>query len=232
MDLTVMQVALFFEDIIRKPERKIKPLICNVFGEDYVDKADKELLNVNLPIDFPTIQMVYTKKFRWNINISQSRLDVFAELPVQVNEDFQSELIQESKATIKKVVHQIVSQIDVNRVGVVGKFFEINETPTLSISQKLFDGKYNKSTELNFRVNNITEYDDHIINNIIQVGEATVSTFNKETSETIPYRGVLLMRDINNSAAEGESLEEEKINKIIDFACGNFEREKIVEVWG
>lgn len=231
MDLTVVQVAFFFEDIIRKPEKRIKPLICNVFGEDYIEQKHDELVGINMPIDIPLIQMTYNRFFTWNINIAQSRLDIFAELPVQKNGDIQSELISEVSATIKKVINQLLSKIDINRLGVVGKFFEIKDNPTKLISQKLFNEKYNNSVELNFKVNNQELFENLVLNNIIQIGEATMNTVDRNTKKQTPNTGVMLIRDINNKVDEDEILEEETVYKLLDFACNSFTRAEIEKVW-
>lgn len=231
MDLTVVQVAFFFEDIIRKPEKRIKPLICNVFGDDYTEQKHDELMGINMPIDVPLIQMSYNRVFTWNINIAQSRLDIFVELPVQKNCDIQSELISDVNSIIKKVIAQLLSKVDINRLGVVGKFFEINDNPTKLISQKLFNEKYNNSVELNFKVNNQVPFENLVLNNITQIGEATMNTVDRDKKEHTPYRGVMLIRDINNKVDEDEILEEETVYKLLDFSCNSFTRAEIEKVW-
>jgi len=231
MDLTVVQVAFFFEDIIRKPEKRIKPLICNVLGDDCIETRHDELIEVNLPIDIPLINMSYRKFFTWNINIAQSRLDVFAELPVQLNGDIQSDLILEVRDVVKKIIDQVLGTVDINRLGIVGKFFEVNDNPTKLISQKLFNGKYDNSVELNFKVNNQESFENLFLNNITQIGEATMNTVDRNTREQSPNRGVMLIRDINNKVDEDNILEKEIVNKILDYACKSFTREAIKKVW-
>lgn len=188
MRVLKIQVALFFRDIISRPD-----ILAENINQKLGNMFDAMPTCVELPLDAPAeIPIVYRKstKLPHQLNVARSRCDLILTPMVENNSlgviesRYNNEIIEYIKAAM--LGNNIV------RIGIVYTVFQEAEKPCDCISTKYFGGLIKGENELSFRVNKVTNVKGVETNSVFNVSNAIAETNGKKEE------GILYIRDINN----------------------------------
>ena len=188
MKVIKIQVALFFRDIISRPD-----ILAENINQKLGNMFDAMPTCVDLPLDAPAeIPIVYRKstKLPHQLNVARSRCDLILTPMVENN----SLAVIESRYNneILEYIKAAMEGNDVIRIGIVYTVFQEAEKPCDYISTKYFGGLIKGENELSFRVNKVTNIKGVETNSVFNVSNAIAETNGKKDE------GVLYIRDINN----------------------------------
>lgn len=188
MKVIKIQIALFFKDIISRPD-----LLAEQINQKLGNMFDAMPTCVDLPLDAPAeIPVVYRKctKLPHLLNVSRNRCDlIFTPL---VENNVLSVIEARYSNDILEYVKAAMSNYEIIRIGIVYTVFQENKKPCDYISSKYFGGLIKGESELSFRVNKVTNVKGIETNCVFNVSNAVAETDgNKE-------EGIVYIRDINN----------------------------------
>ena len=188
MSVIKIQIALFFKDIISRPDllaEEINQKLGNIF--------DAMPTCMDLPLDAPPeIPIVYRKstKLPHLLNVARNRCDLILTPMLENNSLGVIEARYNNEIT--EYIKAAIAGYDVTRIGIVYTVFQEVETPCDYISNKYFGGLIKGESELSFRVNKLTNIKGIETNCVFNVSNAIAETNGKKDE------GVLFIRDINN----------------------------------
>lgn len=188
MKVIKIQIALFFKDIINRPDfvaENINQRLGNMF--------DAMPTCMDLPLDAPAeIPIVYRKstKLPHLLNVARNRCDLILTPMIENN----SLGVIESRYNneITEYIKAAMEGNDIVRIGIVYTVFKETEKPCDYISNKYFGGNIKGENELSFRVNKVSILKGIETNSVFNVSNAIAETNGKKDE------GILFIRDINN----------------------------------
>ena len=189
MKVINLQVALFFKDIVSRPD-----LLAENINKRLGNMFDAMPACIDLPIEAPAeIPIVYRKstKLPHTLNVARNRCDLFFTPMVEndslgvIEARYNNEIIEYIKATME--------ENNVIRIGLVYTVFQEAENPCDYISAKYFGGHIKGESELSFRVNRIMKIKGIEVNSVLNISNAIAETEGKKEE------GILFVRDINNA---------------------------------
>ncbi|HCI5633956.1 TPA: hypothetical protein NPN98_005324, partial [Klebsiella variicola subsp. variicola] len=132
----------------------------------------------------------------YTINVSFSRMDfAINNIEKGLKEvDITSDFISKSKLIIKNLPDNIY----LNRIGIIGSFFEFEKSPAISLARKIIKKDLGNVSEFNFRYNKLSSDFGHTFNNILSINNAIFEAENASHHS----EGILIQKDINNIPTE------------------------------
>ena len=195
MKVINIQIALFFKDIISRPDR-----LAEEINQKMGDIFDAMPTCIELPPDAPAeIPIVCRKssKLPHQLNVARNRCDLI--LTPMLENNALGVIESRYNNEITDYITTAIERNDIVRIGIVYTVFEEVEKPCEYISDKYFGGLIKGESELSFRFNKILNIKGIDTNNVFSVSNATAES-NGEKEE-----GILYIRDINNVTKEGDS---------------------------
>ena len=206
MKVIKIQIALFFKDIISRPD-----LLAENINQKLGNMFDAMPTCMDLPLDAPAeIPIVYRKstKLPHLLNVARNRCDLILTPMVENNSLGVIEARYNNEIT--EYIKAAMSENDVIRIGIVYTVFQEAEKPCDYISTKYFGGLIRGENELSFRVNKVTNIKGVETNSVFNVSNAIAETNEKKDE------GILFIRDINNVVkATGSKLTLKQITNIL-----------------
>lgn len=188
MKVVKIQVALFFKDIVSRPD-----LLAEEINQKLGNMFDAMPTCMDLPLDAPAeIPVVCRKstKLPHLLNVSRSRCDLILTPLVEntslsvIEARYNNDFLEYIKVAMK--TNEII------RIGIVYTVFQENRKPCEFISDKYFGGLIKGESELSFRVNKVINIKGTETNCVFSVSNAMAETDGKKEE------GVLYVRDINS----------------------------------
>lgn len=189
-----LQLALFFKDIVNRPDVEFKDINENMFN--IFDAVPSILpLPKELPTDVPMITQ-RSENNQYVCNIARSRIDlIFQRID---GEKSNAEILKDFNSKVNGFAKYIDKKQDLVRFGLVARYFHEDEKAIETIKNKYFSNLPESLRELSFRYNRNSEHLKYKINDIVEINTATIKIGGKEQS------GILINRDINNIPENGK----------------------------
>ena len=172
MKLISMQIALFAQDLISRPD-----LLMNEINEKLGNIFDAMPTILNLPADVPAeipLAQIRSKNNVYALNISRTRIDLIIS-PIFSEEKTPQEMYKQFKPTVDKYYKTAMKSVPLNRIGIIYTLFEPSESNVQAIFEKYLKEEYRiDSTEVTVRTNNQTLNQGVVYNNIRNVQTAVV----------------------------------------------------------
>ncbi|HGY1289161.1 TPA: hypothetical protein ACNUZJ_003920 [Raoultella ornithinolytica] len=191
------QIAIFFNNRIERPDIFLSTL--NDSSGNLFDKMPQIIpLPDDIPEEFPRVSS--RNSFEpYFINISLTRMEFTLNVfeSKRPEQECYSDFILKSKL----IINSIPSDISINRIGLIGNYFQPDKQPSLSLSRKFIKRELGNISEFNLRFNKPSEDFGFEFNNILSIGNADLTIRNIETS------GVYIQRDINNTPIKNKKID-------------------------
>ena len=190
MELVTIQIALFSENLISRPD-----VLMNEINNRLGNILDSMPTILNLPIDAPAeipIAQIQSSNNIFSLNISRHRVDLIIR-PNLAEKQSPSDCYKKYKATIDKYYKTVTNAIGVIRIGIIYTLFE-----EMANNVEAIFGKYMKenfptnTTEISIRTNTHSMNKNIIYNNIRNVQAGDLHIGNQVHS------GVVIQLDTNN----------------------------------
>lgn len=202
--LLTIQFALFFRDIIERPDTAFSELnerMINLFdGMPSVLPVPREL-----PPEIPIVTL-RSEKDGYSCNISRSRIDI---LFSRVDDKKQNkEVFKDFNIKVAAFSKYVFEKQDVIRFGLVARYFKQDSDPVSTIKKKYFSNAVGSVAELSLRYNAQSSVQKKIINDVVEIG-ANQLAFNGQIID-----GILVQRDINNVPVVNELLSVQELGEL------------------
>lgn len=190
MEVTTLQIALFFSNTITRPDELFSTL--NNEMDNIFDAIPTSLPLPPEVLDVP-LKMMTSSNNKYQCNIARSRIDLF----INDNPTISNDMNQ----LVRLFIDKITTKTEVNRFGFVGSYFIEDENASKRIQDKYFKHTDEDIDEINVRfkrpkvLNNQTTNDNTMINSMVQVNQFTGAT----------RKGLLIQKDINNNLQQATS---------------------------
>ncbi|TCL47973.1 hypothetical protein EDC47_109237 [Raoultella planticola] len=186
------QLAIFFTNTITRPDQFLSKL--NESSGNIFDSMPQIIpLPPEIPPEIPRVSSTSASGI-YSINISLSRMDItmnMVDSPLKEG-DAISDFILKAKLIIKN----IPSDVQLNRIGIIGSYFELDKNPAITLSRKLAKKDLGNISEFNLRYNKPSSDFGYTFNNIYSINNAQIDT------RSISSNGVFIQKDINNMPSE------------------------------
>lgn len=186
------QLAIFFTNTITRPDQFLSKL--NESSGNIFDSMPQIIpLPPEIPPEIPRVSSTSVSGI-YSINISLSRMDItmnMVDSPLKEG-DAISDFILKAKLIIKN----IPSDVQLNRIGIIGSYFELDKNPAITLSRKLAKKDLGNISEFNLRYNKPSSDFGYTFNNIYSINNAQIDT------RSISSNGVFIQKDINNIPSE------------------------------
>ncbi|SXN60089.1 Uncharacterised protein [Klebsiella pneumoniae] len=162
------QLAIFFTNIITRPDQFLSKL--NESSGNIFDSMPQIIpLPPEIPPEIPRVSSTSASDI-YSINISLSRMDItmnMVDSPLKEG-DAISDFILKAKLIIKN----IPSDVQLNRIGNIGSYFELDKNPAITLSRKLAKKDLGNVSEFNLRYNKPSSDFGYTFNNIYSINNA------------------------------------------------------------
>lgn len=188
MKVITIQIALFFKDIISRPD-----LLAEDINKKMGGIFDAMPTCIDLPLDAPAeIPVVQRKSTRLPhvLNVSRNRCDLI--LTPLVENSYLSVVEARYGNEILEYIKAAMQGNEIVRTGIIYTVFQADKKPCEHISNKYFGGLIKGGSELSFRVNKVSNVKGIDINCVLNITNAIAETNGQEEE------GILYIRDINS----------------------------------
>lgn len=199
-----LQFALFFRDIIDRPDLEFSDLNINLMN---IFDAIPTIINIprELPADVPIVSQ-RSNSNEYVCNISRSRIDLHYN---KINEDISnSEVLIDFNSKVMRLISYLFKKRDFIRFGMICRYFHPDKNAIKVIKDKYFKATIGDVAELTIRFNQKSKMDSWDLNDMIEIS-AALALLNGNQEE-----GVFIQRDINNDVVSNKILTEEDLLKI------------------
>ena len=210
-----IQLALFFETPISRPDELISPLdkkLNKLFDgiPTIMPMPDFDKIKVDLPV----VQLT-SKTSGYRCNISKTRIDFFYR-PKKIVKDFKNiknDFNGKAIKFIEAVIDSNFSQI--NRIGFVADYFIEHSNPSSRLQKKYISLQLGDLRDIAIRFNKENKIENLSINDItnIQTGFLIIDKKQK--------KGFLIQRDINNIVEKDLKFNLISLKNFLNY-CYNF----------
>lgn len=214
--LLQLQLALFFRDIETRPDKFISEISDDIFNQMPIILP----LPQDAPIEIPVV-MLNSSDGRYNCNIAKSRID-FILNNINSNNDILIDL-NEFIRNMRSYSTVVFNDKKIIRFGFIGQYFVENDSAVNSIKDKYIKKAIGNLEELNIRYNKRFNYEDMLLNNIVDIGKGNV------VSGEIVKEGIMIQKDINN-VPDNNLIELEEMLKVIKEQLEEFSEKGIREI--
>lgn len=191
-----IQLALFFEKSISRPDGLINPLnkkLNNLFDgvPIIMPVPDSDKIKVELPV----VQLT-SKTSGYRCNISKNRIDFFYR-PKNIIKDFKNIKNEFNDKAIKFIETVLDSNVSlVNRIGFVIDYFIEHNNPSLRLQKKYISLQLGDLRDIAIRFNKKNIIENLSINDVTNMQTGFLIVDKKQK------KGFLIQRDINNIILE------------------------------
>ena len=184
------------------------------------------------PLEIPIVNLSSSDN-KWNINIARNRLDLFYNfhresttfsLPTKYT--YESDIYEEVLEKSHTLCINLMNRVDINRIGIVGNFFEEIARPAKNLQKKYLkipSGDTN-TTEVAIRYNARTSLGNLELNDHINIYNSILANRDKQ------LEGITIVRDINNVQTE-TPITLKQYDDILTRVTTLFSFKKMSEVW-
>lgn len=222
MKLISMQIALFAQDLISRPD-----LLMNEINDKLGNIFDAMPTILNLPADVPAeipLAQIRSKNNVYALNISRTRIDLIIS-PIFSEEKTPQEMYKQFKPTVDKYYKTAMKSVPLNRIGIIYTLFEPSESNVQAIFEKYLKEEYRiDSTEVTVRTNNQTLNQGVVYNNIRNVQTAVVHV------GKVDHKGVVIQLDTNNVPSAEVVLSTEMVANVISHAAAKLKPNAVKEL--
>lgn len=222
MKLISMQIALFAQDLIPRPD-----LLMNEINDKLGNIFDTMPTILNLPADVPAeipLAQTRSKNNVYALNISRSRIDLIIS-PIFAEEKTPQEMFKQFKPTVDKYYKTAMKSVPLNRIGIIFTLFEPSESNVQAIFEKYLKEEYRiDSTEVTVRTNNQTLNQGVVYNNIRNVQTAVVHV------GKVDHKGIVIQLDTNNVPSTEIVLSTEMVANVISHAAAKLKPHAVKEL--
>ena len=199
-----LQFAYFLRDIVSRPDLEFSTLnseMLNIFD------AMPQMIPVprELPPEVP-VMILSSERKEYTCNISRSRIDFI--LQRTNDEKSNLDLLKDFNSKVAGMTKVITSKQEVNRFGMVARYFYQDITAVRTLRNKFFSNAVDGAEELSLRFNRVSESFGYRVNDIHEINSADAVTNGKIE------KGILIQRDINNNPIQGKHFDYETLLKI------------------
>lgn len=222
MKLISMQVALFAQDLVPRPD-----LLMNEINGKLGNVLDAMPTILNLPSDVPPeipLAQIHSKDNVFALNISRGRIDLVISPSFQENMSPQ-DMFKRFKPTIDKYYKTAMQSVPINRIGIIFTLFEPSNSNVRTVFEKYLTERYRpENMEVMIRTNTQTLNQGIVYNNIRNVQAAVVHVGNQE------HTGVIIQLDTNNVPSREAVLSTEMVASVISQAAAKLKPNAIKEL--
>lgn len=205
MKLTMIQIALFFGGIIERPDLEIEKINSNM--GNLFNTIPTVIPVPNEVMDIPVVQMK-SSNGNYALNLARNRVDFIINInPALSNYD---DIIKKYKQFAIKLSEYYIAKIQIKRIGIVSRNFLAHQNPVQHIANKYFKDIVEGSFELNFRYNKRKKFNEHTINDVIEISQGQQLLNGNLTL------GIIIQRDINNNLDWNKNLSKLELSQFIE----------------
>ncbi|WP_305369475.1 hypothetical protein [Photobacterium leiognathi] len=117
-------------------------------------------------------------------------------------------ILNDFNAKVRGLTSVILSKQEVNRFGMVARYFHLDKSSIFTLKKKFFSNAVDGAEELGLRFNKPTEFHGFKINDIIEVSAAEMQL------NGVNHKGILIQRDINNNPNSVSSISQDTLTEI------------------
>lgn len=203
-DIVSLQFALFFRDIIERPDLEFADINSNLMN---IFDSIPNIIPIprELPNDIPIVTQ-RSESNEYVCNISRSRIDLHYN---RINaEKTNVEVLADFNAKVNGLLNYLFSKRDFVRFGMICRYFHPCNLPTEVLKSKYIKESIGDLAEISLRYNKKQSAIGWQINDIVEISAAKVVVNNQEKD------GVYVQRDINNDVILDKSLTKDELLKI------------------
>ncbi len=199
-----LQFALFFRDIIDRPDIEFSDLNANM-----MNVFDAVPTVMPIPRELPPEVPMVTHRSESNeyiCNIARSRID----LHFQRISDNRSnaEVVVDFNAKVLGFIIYVLKKRPVDRFGMICRYFHESSSAVEMIKKKYIIDSIGDVEELGLRYNRKSKVDEWEINDIVEITAAVAVIENSQRN------GIFVQRDINNTPQKDKQINEKVLQKI------------------
>lgn len=203
LKLTSLQFALFYRDIISRPDLEFSELnskMMNIFN----GIPSSMNLPPEIPADIPLITY-RSESGEYSCSMARSRLDLHF---IKIDEKSNEEILVDFNAKVTSLVSYILSKRDIVRFGFICRYFKHSDDPISDIQSKYCVSNMPKVEDIGIRFNQASSFNDWEINDMVEIAAYKMQISGKTEN------GVFIQRDINNSPVPDKTITEDDLKKI------------------
>lgn len=222
MKLLSVQVALFSEELINRPDllmTEVNSRLGSIFD------AMPNIINLPpiVPAEIPIVQTKSTNEI-YALNVSRNRIDLMITPPYE-RENTPSELFNEYKSVIEKYCKTVLNSIKLIRIGIILTLFQDFDDNTRAVFEKYLCAPYSTNyVEVNLRMNRQSLHKGIVYNNIRTVEAGELYIGNATT------KGVILQLDTNNASETDKQINYDIISTVLSQAAGKIKPAALKEL--
>ena len=200
-----LQFALFFQDIIERPDLEFSELNLNLMN---IFDAIPTIVNIpkELPSDIPIVTLRSSTN-EYSCNISRSRIDLHYN--VTTDKKTNSEIIQDFNSKVFGLIEYLFNKRDFIRFGLICRYFHPDSQAIQTIKNKYFKDSFGQVAELSLRFNQKSKFNDWDLNDMVDISDALAVVY-KSREEY----GIFIQRDINNDVVIDKTLTKKELHEI------------------
>lgn len=183
------QFAVFFKQNINRPDTFFNTLnegIGNLF-----DRMPQIIpMPAEVPPEIPRVSATNTND-TYSMNVSLNRFDFT--INVTDSKFKEAEAMSDFAIKLKLIIKNLPESLDVNRIGMVGNYFELEKNPATVLAKKLSRKDLGLVNEFNYRFNKVNQEFGFGFNHIYSFSNALINT------KGIDAEGIFIQKDINNN---------------------------------
>jgi hypothetical protein len=214
MLLVRFQFAAFFSEPIQRPDRIGQRL--NDHCGDLFDQPPMIIpLPDNVPSDIPSATY-NDSKGKYQCTIAKSRLDFYINgSELEYSYDV---LLNEYNSVVRPYLIGLISFESINRVGIVGQYFEENVDPYSVITKRYYRQRpFKELTDIGVRYGKKETHKDYVANTVVSVNSA----FLNKQNNPVGTLGVFTQIDVNTDTVE-KGVSTINVNVIIEKLLKGF----------
>lgn len=186
------QFVVFFKQHIIRPDTFFNTLnegIGNLF-----DRMPQIIpMPAEVPPEIPRVSATNSSD-TYLMNVSLNRFDFTVN--VADSKFREDEAMSDFIVKLKLIIKNLPNNYDVNRIGMVGNYFELEKNPATVLAKKLSRKDLGLVNEFNYRFNKISQDFGFNFNHILSFSSALINT------KGVDAEGVFIQKDINNNPTD------------------------------
>jgi len=215
-----VQIALFYSKLDVRADKLFYRL--NEAIDEVLDNAPINIPTPqNMTGDIPQLQAVSSNNL-YTLQITGQRIDLV------LNNNFVNDTANTNALKFEDIATKFVKYISDNhnivRFGLVSTTIVDNGKSVDSIKKKYFKEVIDKPVDLSLRYNNKMKRDKYLLNNIVEVSSAYANVNGNQK------KVVVIMRDINNDAQQGQTLRKNFISESLSSFYNDLLPERVKEL--
>ena len=198
------QFVVFFNQHIVRPDT-----FFNLLNEGIGNLFDRMPQIIPLPTEVPPeIPRVTATNSSdtYLMNVSLNRFDFT--MNVADSKFKEDEAMSDFILKLKLIVKNIPNNYEINRIGMVGNYFELEKNPATALAKKLSRKDLGLVNEFNYRFNKVNQEFGFDFNHIYSFGNAIINT------RGVDAEAIFIQKDINNNPTD-EVFKKELISDIL-----------------